>query len=208
MLVLIPILSLLHTFDKLKRRFSINNIDATRLVRVGNTIASIRHVYHLRPESRADKLTTSIRVLSTMTTQSLQHLRNSSSILRVEIGIDFVKEVERRGIALLDSKDQGERAERLLTSRELTDLLLLVVLAVEGYSDAHTCVLFDLTLLPLGLLFFHIVVIGDVPTCVAVGFAVDDEATAADGNELLENFAESCGDLLEGTRDSLIFALV
>jgi hypothetical protein len=207
-MILIHLLRLLHTFDKLERCLPVNHINTTRLVCVGDTIASIRHVYHLGPESCADELTASILVLATLTAQPLQHLGNCSTILRVEIGIDFVKEVERRGIALLDSKDEGKRTERLLTSRELPNLLLLVVLAVERYGNADTCVLFHFALLALGLFLFHVIVVRYVATRVAVRFAVDNEATAADGNELLEDFAKSCGDLLEGTGDGLVFALV
>ena len=40
-----------------------------------------------------------------------QHISNSSPVLRVEIGVDFIKEVEGRWIALLDCEDEGEGAE-------------------------------------------------------------------------------------------------
>ena len=36
---------------------------------------------------------------------------NSSPVLSIQIGVDFVKEVEGCGIALLDREDEGEGAE-------------------------------------------------------------------------------------------------
>lgn len=90
--------------------------------------------------------------------------------------------------------------------------MLLVVLAVEGYSDADARVFFDFALLAARLraviVVFVVFVVRHVASGVAVGFAVDDEAAAADGDELLEDFAKGGGDLLEGTRDGFVFALV
>lgn len=57
---------------------------------------------HLRPESRADELTVS-RVRD-----GLEHLRHGCPVLRVQIGVDFIKEVEGSRIAGLDGEDQGE----------------------------------------------------------------------------------------------------
>jgi hypothetical protein len=41
----------------------------------------------------------------------LQHLRDSSAVLGVEVSVDFVKEVEGCGVALLDGKDEGKSTE-------------------------------------------------------------------------------------------------
>lgn len=57
---------------------------------------------HLRPERRADELTVS-RVRD-----GLEHLRHGRPVLRVQVGVDFVEEVERRRVAGLDGEDQGE----------------------------------------------------------------------------------------------------
>jgi hypothetical protein len=38
-------------------------------------------------------------------------LGDSSTVLGVEVSVNFVKEVERRGVALLDGEDEGESAE-------------------------------------------------------------------------------------------------
>ncbi|EUC51344.1 hypothetical protein COCMIDRAFT_79366 [Bipolaris oryzae ATCC 44560] len=51
-----------------------------------------------------------------MPTESLQHLRHRSTILSVEIGVNFIKEVKGRGIAFLDCEDESEGAERLLAA--------------------------------------------------------------------------------------------
>jgi hypothetical protein len=199
----------LHTLHEIQRSLPLHNINTTRLVRVANTVAPIRHMHHLRPERRTDELAASILILASVPTQPLQHLRHSRAILRIEIGIDFIKQVEWRWVALLDRKDEGECAEGFLTAGELADLLLLVVFAVEGYGDADAGVFFHLALLALRLFFVHVVVVGGhVAADVAVGFAVDDQAAATDGHELLEDFSESGGDLLEGAGDGFVFALV
>ena len=89
----------------------------------------------------------------------------------------------------------------------MANLLLLVVLRVEGHSDADADILFNLAALLLssarcGLVFARIVLL------CAVGFAVDDQATGADGDEFLENTLEGDGDLFEGTCDGLVLTLV
>lgn len=38
---------------------------------------------------------------------------DSGTVLSVEVCVDFVKEVEGRGVALLDREDEGECAEAL-----------------------------------------------------------------------------------------------
>lgn len=39
---------------------------------------------------------------------------DSSPVLGIEVGVDFIKEVEGRRIALLDGEDEGEGAETYL----------------------------------------------------------------------------------------------
>jgi hypothetical protein len=95
-------LRLLHALHEVQRSLPLHNINTTRLIRVADTIAPIRHMHHLRPECRTDELAASILVLAPMTTQPLQHLRHSRPILRIEIGIDLVEQVEWGGIAQRD----------------------------------------------------------------------------------------------------------
>jgi len=92
------------TFHKLQRRLTIDNINAARLVRVCNTIAFFSNKYHLWPERCADKLPSSILGLCR---KRLNHMRNGSAILSVEVGIDLVEEVERCRVALLNREDKG-----------------------------------------------------------------------------------------------------
>ena len=74
-------------------------------------------------------------------------LGHCCSILCVEVGVDLVKKVERRGITCLNGEDQRQGAQTctwlaappelkkeqltLLATRQLLDSLLVIVLAVE-----------------------------------------------------------------------------
>ena len=51
--------------------------------------------------------------------QGVDLLGDGRAVLRVEIRINLVKQVEGRGITLLDRKDEGEGDERLLTTGQL-----------------------------------------------------------------------------------------
>jgi hypothetical protein len=168
-------------------------------------------MHHLGPKRRANELTTAITRLTSLARQPLQHLRDRRAILRIEVGVDFVEEVEGRGIALLDREDECQCAERLLAARELGDALLLVVLGVEGHGDGDAGVFDDFAAF-LGLCLFFVfavaVVVVGAATCIGVGAAVDDEAALADGHELLEDFTKGDSDLAEGTCDGFVLALV
>jgi hypothetical protein len=91
-----------------------HSINTTRLVMERNTIALIRHEQHLWSESRADKLSahtarTSICILGTLLGGDfLEHLCYSCAVLGIEIGVDFIEEVEGSWIALLDCEDKGQ----------------------------------------------------------------------------------------------------
>lgn len=81
------------------------------------------------------------------------------------------------------------------------------MLRVEGDGDADADILFDLAALFLrstrcSFIFARVVVL------CAVGFAVDDEATGADGDEFLEDALERDGYLFKSTSDGLVLALV
>ena len=89
--------------DELQRSLLAHNTDTTRLLLVADRIALVGHEQHLRSESGANELPISRRFR--------QQLRNSSAILGVEVGIDFVKEVERRRVRGLNSKDERKSTQ-------------------------------------------------------------------------------------------------
>jgi hypothetical protein len=79
-----------------------------------DAIAFVGHEQHLRSERCADELSAHgagavVRVLAALLRGDLlEHLCDSRAVLGVEVGIDFVEEVEGGGIALLDGEDKGE----------------------------------------------------------------------------------------------------
>ena len=60
---------------------------------------------HFRPEGRADELAIG-RVRN-----GLEHLCHRRPVLRIQVGVDLVEEVEWRRIAGLNGKDQGESTQ-------------------------------------------------------------------------------------------------
>lgn len=166
-------------------------------------------MHHLRSESRANELATPFAALAAFAAELAQHLRDGGAVLRVEVCVDLVEEVEGRGVALLDGEDEGERAQRLLPARELLNALLLVVLGVEGHGDADARVVLDARRLA-AVLGRRLVAVGIVVRAarVAVRAALDDEPAGAGGHELDEDFFEEFGDLFEGAGDGFVFALV
>jgi len=82
-----------------------------------NTIALIRNEQHLRSERRADELSTHaacavLGVLAALLRGNLlEHLRDRRAVLGVEVGVNFIEEVEGCWIALLDGEDEGEGAQ-------------------------------------------------------------------------------------------------
>lgn len=96
---LISTLSFNLALHKIKRLLPTDNINTTRLGNIANTIALLRNKQHLRSESRANEL--SVR------RAFRQHIRNRSSVLRVQIGVDFVEEVERCWVRGLDCENEG-----------------------------------------------------------------------------------------------------
>jgi hypothetical protein len=92
-------------FYKLQRLLPLYYIDGTRFAPETNTIALLRNEEHFWPESCADKLAVG-RI-----GDGLEHLRDGSTVLGVEIGVDLVKEIEWSGITGLDGEDESERAK-------------------------------------------------------------------------------------------------
>ena len=91
--------------DELQCLLPRHDVNTAGLVPETNSIAFLGHMKHLGAECGANELPV-CRV-----GDGLEHLRHSCPILRIEIGIYFIKEIEWRGIACLDGKDQGKSAE-------------------------------------------------------------------------------------------------
>lgn len=95
-------LLLLNKFERLLPR---NHINGTGLLSEAHAVALLRDMQHLRSEGCADKLAVS------GVGNGLQHLCNGCTVLSVEVGVDFVEEVERCRVAGLDCEDKRESAE-------------------------------------------------------------------------------------------------
>lgn len=167
-------------------------------VKESPTVVLVGSHNQLRTESRADVLHILRRVL-------LNHLRNGATVLTVQIGIDLVKEIEWSRVAVLDSKDEGKGAERLLTTAQLLGVLLLVVLAVERHADTDTSVILDRAPLVPGTLLVRALVI---TSAVLVNLALDDQSSTTGWNKFLKDLSKRPRDLLECPLDSLIFSCV
>ena len=101
---------LLLPLDKLQRLILAHDDDAAALVpQVPNPVALLRHQQHLRPERRADELAPAR--LARALRDGFEHVGDGGAVLRVQVGVDFVKEVKGRRVALLDREDEGEGAE-------------------------------------------------------------------------------------------------
>jgi hypothetical protein len=81
-------------------------------------------------------------------------VRDGGAVLRVEVGVDLVKEVEGRRVALLDGEDERERAqawsEELAEARkakELGNALFCPPLSC-WIRCCSSCLLLKLTLIP------------------------------------------------------------
>jgi len=88
----------------------------------------------------------------------------------------------------------------LLTTTQLLDTLLLVVLAVERDTDTDTSVIFD----TLTWLFVRVFIV----SVALIGLALDDQTATASGDQALKDGCEFLGYLLECSLDSFIFALI
>lgn len=79
---------------------------------------------HLRPERRADKLPATSAFLTSSVSDRLEHVGHCLTVLSVEVGVDFVKEIKRGWVAFLDGEDEGKGAE---TWKLGVSVLLMVV---------------------------------------------------------------------------------
>jgi hypothetical protein len=143
-------------------------------------------------------------------------LGDGCTVLGVEVGVDFVEEIEWGGVALLDGEDEGKGAQTcgslakkeqkgrmahtLLSTTQLLNSLLLVMLAVEGHADTNTSVvLYTLARLVIRVFFF---------SCTLISLALDDQSTTTSWNQSFENRSELLGDLLECSLNGLILSLI
>lgn len=101
---------LLLPLHKLQRLILPHHDDATALVaQIPHPVALLRHEQHLGPEGGADELAAA--GLAGPVGDGPQHVGDGGAVLGVEVGVDFVKEVEGGRVALLDGEDEGEGAE-------------------------------------------------------------------------------------------------
>lgn len=101
---------LLLPLDKLQRLVLPHHNNATALIsQIPNPIALLRHKQHLGPKSRADELTAA--GLARALGDGFEHVGDGGAVLGVEVGVDFVKKVKGRRVALLDREDEGKGAE-------------------------------------------------------------------------------------------------
>lgn len=95
---------------------------------------------------------------------------------------------------------QRKGARTLLTTTQLLDALLVIMLAVERDTDTNTrIVLHTLTLLLIRLVVF---------TSALISFTLNNQAATTSWYQALEDRGKLLRDLLESPLDSLIFALV
>ena len=117
---------LLLPLHKLQRLLSTNHSHTTALVPlITYPVGLFSHKQHLGPKSGTDELTTAASTsLGTapfaticlggcllLLRDLMQHLGDGSAVLGVEVGIDFVEEIERSRVAALDCEDEGQGAE-------------------------------------------------------------------------------------------------
>jgi hypothetical protein len=86
-----------------------------------------------------------------------------------------------------------------LSTTQLLDTLLLIVLAVEGDADTNTGVVLNAL---SGLLLIGIF------TGTLISLSLNDETSTASWYKALENGCELLGDLLKGSLNGFILALI
>ena len=108
------------TLDKVHGLLARHGRHARALADVAHAVALLGYEQHLRPEGGADELRVAAAALAATAlagrvvgarTQRLQHARHRGAVLRVQVRVDLVEEVEGRRVAALDGEDQGEGAQ-------------------------------------------------------------------------------------------------
>lgn len=96
-------LPLTHALDELQRVLRTHEIDTASLpLRIeADPVTLLRDVDELGPKSGDDELA-ALPVLHGRVADLAQHARDGGAVLRVEVRVDLVEEVEGRGVAALD----------------------------------------------------------------------------------------------------------
>lgn len=159
-----------------------------------HTIALVGGMHNLRSESSADKLRTSF------VGDGFQQSSHGSTVLSIEVGVDFVENDHGAALSLLQRKDKAQRAQTLLTTTELLDSLLLVqVLRVERDADAHTNVIFNTA---------SSLLVGLVTVSSTICAALDNETAVTGRYKLSKDGGKLLGYLLEGTLNGFILSAI
>jgi hypothetical protein len=87
--------------QRLLRRHTVNS---ARLVMERDAVALVRHMHNLRAERRADEL----RLL--LARDAHQQAGHRRPVLRVQVGVDLVKDDERARLGRLERENQAEGA--------------------------------------------------------------------------------------------------
>ena len=97
------------TIHKSQCLLTTHSVNTTCLVVECDTVALVCHKQHLGSEGSADELAAHACALAILTVllcrDFLEHLSYCGTILGVEVGVDFIEEIEGSWIALLDCKD-------------------------------------------------------------------------------------------------------
>lgn len=91
--------------DKVESIFRADTVDGARLVAERHAIALVRNVNNLGSESGADKLGAGL------VRNGLEKRGNGSSVLRIQIGVDFIKDDHGAAFGLLQRKDEAESTQ-------------------------------------------------------------------------------------------------
>ena len=143
------------------------------------------------------------------------------AVLGVQICINLIKDIERCWIGSLNGEYQGKTAETwkfvskratpmivqltLLSTTQLLNALLVIMLAVETHTDAHTSVVLNTFLVRFTLTVF---VFRFLVCSAIILLSLDDQSTLPSRNQLGENLSKGFADLLESPLDRFVFALI
>lgn len=88
--------------NKAQRIFHADTVHRTRLVVERHSVALVGRVHDFRTESRADELR------ARLVGDGLQQRRDGRTILRVQVGVDLVKDDHGTAFCLLQGKNQAQ----------------------------------------------------------------------------------------------------
>lgn len=165
-------------FNEVSGDFTGDAVDVTDLVTESHAIELVGVLEQFGSESCGDELG--------VVAELVDHVGDGFAMLGIERLIDFVEQVERGWIALLDSEDQRQSDQRFLTATQLVHLSHLCVASGEGNANA------DSSEVVRGRHFALAIV------TVVVLLRAQHQVAGAVRNELLEDLVEVVGDLPEG----------